>query len=132
MQQIEPIGAFAGSAGLAAGGVSAVPLYLATEQPSSVVTRMMLGANVLAEAALSIPPTPAALLDISPAAAGLVPPVVTLSNHVQLLLLDEQSLEMIFTDAAHAALPQPLPIPLPSAPAVTAPALPGATLDSLA
>jgi hypothetical protein len=71
-------------------------------------------------------------LDISPANAGLIQPVVSLSNHLQLLLLGEQSLEMIFTDSAQPTLPQPQAEAAPAVAANAAATRPGATLNALA
>jgi hypothetical protein len=132
MQQIKPIGAHQSTGGATTGGAPPLPHYLAAELPASVVARVMLGANVVEQAKLAIPPTPAALLDISPANAGLIQPVVSLSNHLQLLLLGEQSLEMIFTDSAQPTPPQPQPESAPTVAVSAATARPGATLNALA
>jgi hypothetical protein len=132
MQQIEPIGAHQNTSGATTGGAPPLPHYLATELSASVIAQVMLGANVVAQAKLAIPPTPAALLDISPANAGLIQPVVSLSNHLQLLLLGEQSLEMIFTDSAQPTLPQPQAEAAPAVAANAAATRPGATLNALA
>jgi hypothetical protein len=91
----------------------------AVQQPASVVAALMLDADVLAQARQAIPPTPAALLDISPEAAGLINPVVSLTDNTQLLLLGEQTLELIGTSPAHphaavARTPAAAPLPLPS------------------
>lgn len=96
---------------------------LAADQSALTVTQLVNHTDVVGAAALSIPPTPAALLEISPAACGLVNPIVTLIDNTQLLLLGAQTLQIIGAGARHLpprASPSPapaIPRPLPPAPA---------------
>lgn len=115
MSAMATVAAIPSSTGGAPAG--SVPVLLATQQPASIVASLMLNADVLAQAQQAIPPTPAALLDISPEAAGLINPVVSLTDNTQLLLLGEQTLELIGTSPAHprATPSHSAPVPVPAA-----------------
>lgn len=120
------IEAVSGPVGGATRVTAAQPTLLAAQQSASVVAELMFGGDVVAQAQQAIPPTPAALLDISPEAAGLINPVVVLTDNTQLLLLGEQTLELIGTSAAH-------PRPTSSHPTVQRPvAAPAATTPTTA
>jgi|GEM_PF-5406446 len=115
MMPIDAIGSVQGAANAPA---HPLPIYLAMDQPASVIARLMASANVVQQARMAIPPTPAALLTVSPEACGLINPVVTLANNTQLLLLGAQTLTLIGVAGEEA----------PSLP----PPPPGATLDATA
>jgi hypothetical protein len=105
-----PIGAVGSVQGPGNAPARLLPVYLAMDQPASLITRLMASANVVQQARMALPPTPAALLTVSPEACGLINPVVTLANNTQMLLLGAQTLTLIGVAGEETpSLPPPPP-----------------------